>query len=277
MPPRARRSLPSDDECGSGQSLESIAKDQAAQAKLLARAAARKSSPTKSTGAIGKRKTVGMPKRFFTYKKPEIKTGGDGKRRKGRDMPAFLKFLRCTYQKGEKKSMLSGHVRMAGKPRWTGKGCNDTFKSKVNSKVLIGPVRWNDEAEGGSYTARINTVEEAILVREAMKMVLEQDERDLNESGPTDADIAAVFDFEEAKSTTITIVNEFTVNDEIKKAIAGDTVPFKDRINDAGFSWNQELCMWLAPPNTETEDLEEIMTEYGFQIDSFDDGEAVDA
>ena len=97
MPPRARRSLPSDDECGSGQSLESIAKDQAAQAKLLARAAARKSSPTKSTGAIGKRKTVGMPKRFFTYKKPEIKTGGDGKRRKGRDMPAFPERIqRCS-------------------------------------------------------------------------------------------------------------------------------------------------------------------------------------
>ena len=46
MPPRARRSLPSDDLCGSGQSLESIAKDQAAQPKLLAAAAARKSSST---------------------------------------------------------------------------------------------------------------------------------------------------------------------------------------------------------------------------------------
>lgn len=268
----------SDDLCGSGQSLESIAKDQAAQPKLLAAAAARKSSFAKPTGAIGKRKITGMPKRFFTYKKPEMKTGDDAKRRKGhKDKPAFLKFSRCTYQKGEKATQLSGHVRMSARSRWTGKGCNETFKTKVNDKLLLGPVRWNTASEGGSYTARVNTVEEAILVREAMKMVSEQDENDLNESGPTDEDIAAVFDFEEAKSTTITIVKQFTVNDEIKKAIAGDSYPFKDHIKDAGFSWNPELSMWLAPPDTETEDLEAMMTEYGFEIDSFDDGEAVDA
>ena len=54
---------------------------------------------------------------------------------------------------------------------------NDVFKTKVGAKLLAEPVRWNDSLK--CYTAKVWTPEQAIMLREAMKMVSEQDEADL--------------------------------------------------------------------------------------------------
>ena len=81
------------------------------------------------------------------------------------------------------------------------------------------------------------------MVREAMKMVSEQDEKDLNETAPSDEDIAEIFNFPEAKSTAIAIINEV---DNDNMGIAGDTFPFKEYIKDAGFIFNRDktTCGW---------------------------------
>ena len=134
MPPRARRSLPSDDLCGSGQSLDSLAKDKAAQPALLAAAAAGKgkgkapmTTPDKPKRTIHKDKG----KRVFVFNKggggsssgsPGSFSGG---RRKNKSSPATLIFVRAKFQKGDKSGQLTGTVYFRGKPRF---GNNDIFK-----------------------------------------------------------------------------------------------------------------------------------------------------
>ena len=72
-------------------------------------------------------------------------------------MPATLTYIRAKYQKGDKIDQFSGWVYFHGKPGW---GNNETFKTKVNSKLLTGPARWNGDHK--LYTGRVHTVQEAI-------------------------------------------------------------------------------------------------------------------
>ena len=106
------------------------------------------------------------------------------------------------------------------------------------------------------------------MVREAMKMVSEQDEKDLNETAPSDEDIAEIFNFPEAKSTAIAIINE--VGDD-NMGIAGDTFPFKEYIKDAGFMFDRDKIMWVAPMGTDISSLEEMFDQYGFDVEKYDE------
>ena len=160
----------------------------------------------------------------------------------------------------------AGAVYLHGKPRI---GNNEVFKEKVNTLLLEERVRWNDELK--KFTAKVCTPEQVIMIREAMKMVSEKDEEDLNESAPTDEDIADVFDFAEVKSTTINIIECIDVNGEEKKAIAGATYQFKTKITNAGFNFDRTINMWLAPVGTDTAELEEMMDKYGFTVDTYDE------
>ena len=275
MPPRARRSLPSDDLCGSGQSLDSLAKDKAAQPGLLAAAAARKgkgkapiTTPDKPKRTIHKNKG----KRVFVFHKAGSASSSgspassSGRRRQNKVSVATLTFMRAKYQKGDKSGQLTGTVYFRGKPRF---GNNDTFKEKVNAKLLGNSCRWNDELK--VYTAPVHTYEEAIMVREAMKMVSEKDEEDLMESAPTDEDIGEIFTFPEVKDTTISIINEFDVDGNTNIAIAGSTYPFKDMIKDNGFTFHRDGQMWIAPLGTDISSLEEKFDEYGFDVEKYDE------
>ena len=48
--------------------------------------------------------------------------------------------VRAKYQKGDLKDSFTGAVYFRGKPRYRN---NDTFKEKVNAKLLTENVRWN--------------------------------------------------------------------------------------------------------------------------------------
>ena len=60
----------------------------------------------------------------------------------------MFSIVRAKYQKGDLKDTLTGAVYFRGKPRYGG---NDTFKEKVNAKLLVENLRWNDELK--LYTA----------------------------------------------------------------------------------------------------------------------------
>ena len=139
----------------------------------------------------------------------------------------------------------------------------------MNAKLLANSCRWNDELK--VYTAPVHTYEEAIMVREAMKMVSEKDEEDLMEAAPTDEDIGEIFNFPEAKDTTISIINEFDVDGDAKVAIAGTTFPFKEMIKEYGFTFHRDTNMWIAPIGTDISSLEEKFDEYGFDVENFDE------
>ena len=110
--------------------------------------------------------------------------------------------------------------------------------------------RWNDELK--RYTMKVYTPEQAIMIREAMKMVSADDEKDLNASAPSDEDIAEIFDFPEAKSATISVVAEFDFDGDVTKAIGGDTYPWKDELNKKSFAFNKIPRAW---PPTNSSDL----------------------
>ena len=109
------------------------------------------------------------------------------------------------------------------------------------------------------------------MIREAMKMVSEQDEADLADA-PTDEEIADVFDFEDANPVNINIVAEFNMNGDVTKAIGGATYAFKDLLTKKGFEFDRAITkMWHAPVDTDTDDIEAMMEQYGFNVENFDD------
>ena len=212
MPSRRSRTA-TEEPCGSGQSRESIEKDKAAQPALLA-AAARKTIQKKS----GKR-----AHKVFVFKKPDATTTTNSPRRSlTKDKPAMISFYRAKYQKGDKKDALSGNVYVKARPRYA-KGSNENWKEKGNAKMLANQLRWNDEPTMKAYTGVVCTVEQAIMLREALKMVSAEDEKDVTANGPTDEEIAAVFDFPEANTADIDIIKSFDLDGEDTVAIGKDT------------------------------------------------------
>jgi len=79
--------------------------------------------------------------------------------------------VRAEYQKGEFQGMYSGAVYARGVPLM---GYNDTYKDKVGAKLLAEHLRFNTELK--LYTAKVYSPEQAIMVREAAKMVCDEDE-----------------------------------------------------------------------------------------------------
>ena len=53
--------------------------------------------------------------------------------------------------------------------------------------------------------------------------------------------------------------------------IAGDTFPFKEYIKDAGFTFNRDKTMWVAPMGTDISSLEEMFDQYGFDVEKYDE------
>ena len=134
--------------------------------------------------------------------------------------------------------------------------------------MLVENLRWNDQLK--LYTAKVFTPEQAVMIREAMKMVAAEDEADLQATAPTDEDISDIFDFPEAKSTDIDMIASIEVDGDEKTAIGGDTYAFKDLIKKAGFEFDGTKMMWLAPVDTDTTELEDTFEEYGFNIEKYD-------
>ena len=274
MPPRARRSSqpiePVDERPGSGQSPASLAKDRAAQAELLAAAKSGK-KPAAARAGIRKSAPNHTGKKVFVFKKLAAEASSSQSSRRGgkkKLSPAILSFFRAKYQKGDFKDALSGAVYMRGKPRYTG---NATFKDKVGKILLAEPVRWNDEMK--IYTGKVWTPEQAIKVREAMKMVSEEDEADLTDGVPgvpTDEEIYDVFDFEQAKSVDIQLIAEFDNDGEETVAVGGCTFAWKDVLMEHGFEFDGRTRMWHAPAGTDTDEIEAMMDEYGFAVEKFD-------
>ena len=132
--------------------------------------------------------------------------------------------------------------------------------------------RWNDELK--VYTAKIYTAEQAIMIREAQKMVSAEDEADLA-NALTDEEIVEVFDFPEAKPAAINIIAEFAKDGEDTIAIGGTTYPWKDTLTEKGFKFDRvDTHMWHAPVGTETDELESMFEEYGFNVEYYDDAVA---
>ena len=71
-------------------------------------------------------------------------------------------------------------------------------------------LRFNDETK--LYSVKVANVKTAIAVRESMKMVSAEDEKDLDATAPTGEDINEIFDFEEAHSNVINIIGSIDLN-----------------------------------------------------------------
>ena len=249
-----------DERCGSGQSAASLAKDIAAQPALLA--AAR--TPVKATKRAGILKT--SPKKVFVFKKPAVNAGNHGKAKEKKAAGAVVKFVRAKYQKGDKIHQLSGNVYWQGRPRYAN---NDIFKEKVSKKLLMEVMRWNTELK--TYRAKIYSAKQAKMIRDAMKAVSADDEEDLETNGPTDEDIDQVFDFEEYKPAEISIILEFELDGEMTKAIGGMTFPWKDILQEIGFTFSYRTKMYHAPVDTDTDEIEALFDEYGFDVETFEE------
>ena len=79
-----------------------------------------------------------------------------------------------------------------------------------------------------------------------MKMVSPEDEKDIQESGPTDEDIEKIFDFPEAHSITINIIASTSIDGEDKTVIEGPTFQFKTPITKKGFKFDRTINAWVA-------------------------------
>ena len=66
---------------------------------------------------------------------------------------------------------LVGSIYARGVPS---SGYNDKYKDNVNGKLLSVQLRFNTEMK--MYTGKVNSPEQAIMVRDAAKMVCEADE-----------------------------------------------------------------------------------------------------
>ena len=272
MPSRARRSATSAPSTyGSHNSPAEIQAIMPEQHAVLAAAATRKSGkqPTVTRAPAGIRKAG---KNLFSFKKlPRAGSSGDGKRRKsGKNDAAMISFVRARFQKGTKDKELTGTVYAHFKPRY---GNNDKCKEKIHAKSLMETTRWNDELK--VYRLRAWSVEQAIMYREAMKMVSEEDEADINKTAPTDEEIAEVFNFPEAKELGIHKM-PVTIAGQEMIGFGGTTVAFKDEFKERGFSFHRNVIndalvqLWVAPIDTDTTDLEGMFEEYGFPLEEFD-------
>ena len=118
------------------------------------------------------------------------------------------------------------------------------------------------------------SVEQAIMYREALKMVSPEAEADINKTGPTDDEIAEVFNFPEAKELGITKM-PVTIDGEEMIAFGGTTIAFKDVFKEHGFKFvkvidDKVVQLWVAPIDTDTTELEGMFDEYGFPLEEFD-------
>ena len=273
MPPRVRLSKkPVTATHGSHESAADIAEIMPEQHAVLAAAAIRKSgaAPATARAGIKKRTPNHAGKKVFIFNKLEAEassSSGGGHRRGGKNKlsPAVMKVIRAKYQKGDFKDTLSGAVYFRGKPRF---GKNEVFKGKVQPNLLAEGMRWNDEMK--LYTAKVYTPEQVIKIRESMKTVSKEGESDLTESAPTDDEIFEVFDFDERKSVDIRIIAEFNHDGENTVAIGGATYPFKNILMKEGFEFDGVTTYWHAPEGTETEEIQAMMEEFGFNVELFD-------
>ena len=278
MPVTARRSRSTvPDVVGSHQSEAEVEAMMPEQHQVLADAAAGLAATTskKATGSARagvSSKTIDKSKKKL-FKLPvgacndSQAQSSPTRRRNGPNDKAILKFFRATYQKGEKQGKYSGAVYMQGKVRY-GKGKNESFKTKAGACVKGQFFRFNDDSK--LYSAKMANVKTAIAVREAMKSVSPEDEKDLNETAPTDQEIMEIFDFPEAQSNVINIISSLELNGVENVGIQGTTFDFKDDIKNAGWQWDQDAKFWLAQVGTDTKELEKLFTDYGFDVEHFD-------
>ena len=203
---------------------------------------------------------------LFKIQRPTTGSSDSAARRRvNKKAKAVCEFVRAKYTKGDFTNEYTGAVLFRGKPSYS-KGNNERFKEKVDAVLLEENVRFNMELK--CFTAKVQTVEVAIAVREAMKAVSEADEATLTENGPTDKDIDEVFNFDEVKTFDLHIIESLLHEGTEVMGIAGDTFPFKTRLKDAGFSYARDKRMWVAPVDTDTTYLEEIFLTNGFNITS---------
>lgn len=100
--------------------------------------------------------------------------------------------------------------------------------------------------------------------------VSEQDEEDLA-TAPTDEEIAEIFNFSQAKSTSIDIIIEFENDGNTTVAIGGATYPWKDILTEKGFKYDRAgTQLWHAEEGTDTDELEAMFDEYGFTVEKYD-------
>ena len=104
-------------------------------------------------------------------------------------------------------------------------------------------------------------------------------QKTLNETAPTDEDIDEIFDFPEVKPWEIEKVT-FTLDGEEVIGFGGATYAFRPDFNEfEGCKFykvygGQAINMWVAPPDTDTAELEEKMAEYGFHLVEYDGADA---
>ena len=84
---------------------------------------------------------------------------------------ARLLFIRAKYQKTEREGTLTGSVYARGVPSY---GYNEQWKEKTNAKLLNETMKFNTELN--LYTGKVNSPEQAIMLRDAAKEVCEADE-----------------------------------------------------------------------------------------------------
>ena len=159
-PPNPLRSAPAR---GSRPPRSPHARDLAAQPALLAGIA--KKAPIHG----GKR----VSKATYSFARAAAQASSTPPSRRGaaKKAKARLEFHRAKYQKGDSAGNNSGTIYARGVPSF---GHNEKYKEKVNAKLLTETLRFNTELK--VYTAKVHSPEQAIMVREAAKMVCEADE-----------------------------------------------------------------------------------------------------
>ena len=166
----------------------------------------------------------------------------------------------------------SGNVYMHGKPRYNKKQkSNEIFKAKLGEKMLANEKpRWNEDL--GMYMAKVYSVEQAMMMRDAAKMVSKEDEDDLTKNGPTNEDIADIFDFDQykAKDFDIKIIKELELDGQMTQGVGGYTFLWKQDLEALQFQFSYNTHLWHGPTDTDLTDLEAKMVKYGFNADHFD-------
>ena len=277
MPARRKQPVaPAPEEpCGSGQSASSLARDKAAQPRLLAAAAARKAGVGSPAKIIGTKAIDKHGKKLIDLSSLRSPSSSASSSKAHKVAKAVFSLVKATYQKGEKKGELSGAIYFRGKPRYAN---NQKFKDKVVAKLLAESLRWNDEFK--LYSAKVYTAVQAGKILEAMRMVSAEDEKDLE-----DVTIDDII-FANANPAQVTIF-PIEVDGKLNTAIAGSTYPFKKILTDAGFTFHNTVNgehgvqLWLredpeAQPEVDVADLTAMFEEYGFVVDTYD-GVAEDA
>jgi hypothetical protein len=263
--PSRRSASRSSSTMGSHMSAAEVDAIAAEQPALLA-AAGKKKAAVKPTIA----KSHGARKLDFkSLVRASPRAGGAGRigSKQHKVASAVLTFVRAKYQKGDKEGNLTGAVYMRGKPRFA---LNEKWKDEANKKLLAEVVRWNDELK--LYTAKVYTAKQANMLFKVMEDMSPECKADLAEQEPIDFD--ELFNFPEAKDYTI---QSFPLEVEGKtvQAFGGGTYAFKSILTKHGFEFKNTVnglegaCLWLGSLD-EVEELENIITEYGFPLDKYD-------